>query len=317
MSVPAHAGARTAEAEPPFLPRKKRATPLPWALLAPTFVILGILVGYPLVRLVVLSFQEFGPQQLFGQPAKFVGLANYTATLGDSEFWDVLLRSVVFMAVCVVLTMVLGTLVSLLMMRLSTFFRTLVSIGMLLAWAMPALTATIVWGWIFDTQFGVVNYLLGKVTGNSWQGHSWLVDPSGFFLVATLIIVWGAIPFVAFTMYAGLTQVPQEVLEAAQLDGASGPQRFRLIMVPFVRPIVTVLVILSVIWDLRVFTQIYALQGMGGLVSETNVIGTYIYQQAFSNSNYGLASAIGVIMVVILMSISAFYVRRTVKEEEL
>jgi N,N'-diacetylchitobiose transport system permease protein len=301
----------------PIIRNKRPRSLFPWALLVPTLVILGILVGYPLVRLFVMSFQEYGAKQLFGQPARFIGLDNYTSILSDGDFWSVLTRSVALMVVCVVLTLGVGTLVALLMMRLNKGFRLLVSVGMLLAWAMPPLSATIVWGWIFDNQFGIVNYLLGKVTGNDWTGHSWLANPVGFFTVAAIIIVWGAIPFVAFTMYAGLTQVPTEVLEAAQLDGAGPVARFRLIMVPFVRPIFTVLVILSVIWDLRVFTQIYALQGMGGLISETNVLGTYIYQQAFSSSNYGVASAIGVIMVIILMSISSFYVRRTIKEEEL
>ncbi len=304
-----------APTEPPR--RRARGSGLPWALLIPTFAILGVMVGYPLVRLIYLSAQEYGKPQLFGQPARFVGLDNYVEILGDSEFWLVLGRSFALMFVCVGLTLGLGTLIALLMMRLSPFFRGLVSVGMLLAWGMPALTATIVWGWIFDHQFGVVNYLAGQLTGHSWQGHSWLISPVSFFGVACIIIVWGAIPFVAFTMYAGLGQIPGEVLEAAELDGAGPLQRFRLIQVPFVRSILTVLIVLSVIWDLRVFTQIYALQGIGGVASETNTLGTYIFQQAFSEANYGRASAIGVIMVLILMTISLYYVNRTVQEEVL
>lgn len=305
------------DAAPGVRPDRKPISKLPWFLLAPTLAILGVLVGYPLVRLLIMSFQEYGPQQLYGAEPEWVGFGNYTKILGDSQFWQVLGRSFLFMIVAVLLTMLVGTLVALLMMRLPKFFRTLLSFGMLLAWAMPALTATIVMGWIFDTQFGVVNYLLGKITGNSWQGHSWLAEPLSFFTVLTLIVVWGAVPFVAFTMYAGLTQIPGEVLEAAQLDGAGPTKRFRLIQVPYVRSIITVLIILSVIWDLRVFTQVYVLQGMGGLAAETNTLGVYIYQEAFKNSNYGMASAIGIIMVIILMTISLYYVRRTVKEEGL
>ena len=198
--------------------------------------------------------------------------------LTDPDFWGVLGRSVLFAAVCVVATMILGVLVALLLNSLGKVLRTLVSVGLLLAWAMPPLSATIVWGWIFDTQYGVLNYVLTNWFGLDFEGHSWLIDPLSFFFVAAIIIVWGAVPFVAFTVYAGLTQVPDEVLEAAQLDGAGGTQRFLLIVVPYIRAILIIVMILQVIWDLRVFTQIYALQSIGGLAEQTNTMGVYIYR---------------------------------------
>ena len=119
--------------------------------------------------------------------------------LADPQFWQVLVRSFLFCLVNVVVTMSLGTLIALLMTRLNKFFRTLISVGLLLAWAMPALTAVIVWGWLFDTQFGVVNYVLTQVTGVNFIGHSWLINPISFFAVAAIIIVWQSVPFVAFT----------------------------------------------------------------------------------------------------------------------
>ncbi|MBD5787163.1 sugar ABC transporter permease [Cellulosimicrobium terreum] len=301
------------------IPSKQRRRPvLPWTLLVPSLVVLGVLVGYPVVRLVVMSFQEYERAQLMGQPAEWVGFDNYVQVLTDFDgFWTVLLRSFVLMVVWVALTMVLGTLIALLMMRLGKGFRLLVSVGLLLAWAMPPLAATIVWGWIFDTQYGVINNLLTTITGNNWMGQSWLINPMLFFAVLTMIIVWGAVPFVAFTMYAGLTQVPGEVLEAAQLDGANPFQRFRLIMIPFVRSIITVLIVLSIIWDLRVFTQVYALQGVGGDRERTNTIGVYIYQTGMAQGHYGLAGAIAVLFVFIMLGISFYYVRQTVREEEL
>lgn len=310
---------RTAPPRASVRPPKKRRPPvLPWSLLVPTLILLGIMVGYPLVQLFVMSFQEYERAQLMGVPAEWVGFDNYVQVLTDVDgFWTVLLRSFVLMVVWVALTMLFGTLVALLMMRLNKGFRLLVSIGLLLAWAMPPLAGTIVWGWLFDTEYGVVNNFLTKITGDNWMGHSWLLDPMQFFLILTLIIVWGAIPFVAFTLYAGLTQVPGEVLEAAQLDGATPFQRFRLIMVPYVRSIYTVLIVLSIIWDLRVFTQVYALQGIGGDREKTNTIGVYIYQMGMAQGHYGVAGAIAVIFVFIMLGISFYYVRRTVREEEL
>ena len=298
--------------------RKRRPPYLPWLLLSATMVILGVLTGFPLVRLVVMSFQEYERAQLMGQPAEWVGLDNYATILTDVDgFWTVLGRSFVLMVVLVVVTIVFGMLVALLMMRVGKAMRLLVSVGLLLAWAMPSLAATTVWGWLFDTQYGVVNNLLTSITGDRWFGYSWLLNPLSFFVIVTCIVVWGAVPFVAFTLYAGLTQIPEEVIEAAQLDGASAFQRFRLIQLPYVRTIVTVLVVLSMIWDLKLFTQVFVLQDIGGDRELTNTIGVYIYQMGMAQGHYGLAGAISVIFVFIMLGISFYYVRQTVREEEL
>lgn len=288
---------------------------LAWGLLAPSLVVLLVVTGYPVVRMLWLSLHEYERAQLLGVPAPFVGLDNYVATLTDSRFWAVTARSFGLMVVCVVLTVGLGTLVALLLGRLGRVVRLVLSVGLLLAWAMPPLAAMLVWGWMFDTQYGVVNHVLTRVTGESWLGHSWLIDPLSFFAVAVLVIVWGAIPFAAFTLYAGFTQVPDEVLEAAQLDGANARQRLLEVQVPYVRSIYLVLVVLSMIWDLKVFTQIFVLQGIGGLRSETSTLGVYVYEMGMAQGHYGAASAIAVVFTVVVLAISAWYVRATVREE--
>ncbi len=293
-----------------------RAGLTPAALLVPSAAVLIVVVGYPLVTLLVMSFQEFGRAQAFGAPAPFVGFDNYVRVLTDSTFWTVLLRSLAFCAVNVAATMTLGTLIALLMQRLGRALRLLVSVGLLLAWAMPALTAVIVWGWMFDTQFGVINHLLTVLTGTDFANHSWLIDPLSFFLVATVIITWQSVPFVAFTVYAGLTQVPDEVLEAAQLDGAGPVARFRLIVFPYLKSIFLVVTVLQVIWDLRVFTQIFALQGIGGIREQTSTIGVYIYQTSLAGGEYGTGGAIAVLLVILMLAISLYYVRATLKEDE-
>ena len=289
----------------------------PYALLTPALIALIAITGWPLLQLFIMSFQEFGRAQVFGAPPEFVGFENYVAILTDSEFWGVLTRSVLFAAVCVVATMIFGVLVALLLNRLGKVMRTFVSIGLLLAWAMPPLSATIVWGWIFDTQYGVLNYVLTTWFGLDFEGHSWLIEPLSFFFVAAIIIVWGAVPFVAFTIYAGLTQVPDEVMEAAQLDGAGGVKRFFLVVVPYIKSILIIVTILQVIWDLRVFTQIYALQSIGGLAEQTNTLGVYIYRVSLGSGDFGVGGAISVIVVLLLVAISIFYVRQTVREDTL
>jgi N,N'-diacetylchitobiose transport system permease protein len=289
---------------------------VPHLLLVPAVAVLAVLTGYPLVRLLVMSTQEFGRAQVFGKPPQFVGLDNYTAVLSDRQFWLVLARSIAFCAVNVVLTMALGLLVALLLLRLGRVMRAVVSVGLLLAWAMPALTAIVIWGWMFDTQYGIVNWLL-TAAGMDMTGHSWLIQPLSFFAVATVVITWQAVPFVAFTLYAALSQVPGELMEAAELDGATAAQRFRHITYALLRPVVLILTMLEVIWDLRVFTQIFALQDSGGITAETSTIGVYIYQVGVAQGRFDTGSAIAVILVVIMLAASFVYVRQVVREEAL
>lgn len=296
------------------LRRRRDLTPM--YLLIPAGIVLLAITGWPLLQLIIISFQEFGRAQIFGAAPTWVWFDNYVAVLTDAEFWLVMGRSVAFALVNVVATMLLGILIAVLMSKLGKGFRTLVSAGLLLAWAMPPLTATVVWGWMFDTESGVVNYLITQVTGVDYIGHSWLIEPLSFFFVATIIITWQSIPFVAFTTFAGLTQVPSEVLEAASLDGASGFQRFRLIVFPFIRGVLVVLLVLQIIWDMRVFSQIYALQTIGGIQAETSTIGVYIYKQAIGAGDLGAGGAIAVILVVIMLALSAYYIRNTLRTEE-
>ncbi|MBN9178615.1 MAG: sugar ABC transporter permease [Microbacterium sp.] len=303
----------------PAAPAPRRRRPFdgtPLALLLPALVMLVVFIGWPLLQLIIMSFQKYGREQIFGAPPSFVWFDNYIKVLTDSEFWTVLGRSFGLMVVCAAATMVFGIAIALMMKSLGKVMRTVVSVGLLLAWAMPALTGTIVWGWIFDTSYGLVNYVLTQITGQNWIGHSWLSDPLSFFGVAAIIITWGAIPFVAFSTYAGLSQVPDEVLEAASLDGSSAWQRFRFIVLPYVRSILVVLLILQVIWDLRVFAQIYALQTVGGIRADTNTIGVYIYSVSMATGDLGSGGAISVLLVIILLAISAYYIRTMLKEDE-
>lgn len=178
---------------------RKRGELLPYALLVPAGVVVLGLTGWPLVQLLIMSLQEFGRAQIFGTPPNFIGLENYLDVLTDSTFWVVLGRSVAFALVNVVTTMALGILIALLMTRLNRGFKGLVSVGLLLAWAMPPITATVVWGWLFETDSGVINYVLSTFFGLDMLHHSWLIQPISFFFVATVIITWQSVPFVAFT----------------------------------------------------------------------------------------------------------------------
>jgi N,N'-diacetylchitobiose transport system permease protein len=293
----------------------RRSGPLPYGLLVPSLLAIGLALAYPLVRQVVLSLQEYGLAQQFGRPAEWVGLKNYTDLLGDSYLWTVVFRSLAFCLVNAAVTMVLGVGVALLLRQMSKPMRLLVQSGLLLAWAMPVIAALTVWQWLFDTQYGVVNWILVRL-GADYNGHSWLLSPLSFFFVATVIVVWMSVPFVAFTMYAGFTQVPQDLLEAAQVDGANAWQRLRHVMLPTARPVLLIVMLLQIIWDLRVFTQIYVLQKAGGVTRDTNLLGTYIYRLGIGEQSFGMAAAVAMFMLVLTVILTAPYVRSMLRNEE-
>jgi N,N'-diacetylchitobiose transport system permease protein len=294
--------------------RRRSGAGLPYTLLLPAAVMIVLALGYPLVRQVVLSLQEFGLAQQFGQPAEWVGLDNYRALVSDSYLWQVLLRTVVFCLANAVLTMVIGMGVALLMRLMARPVRLLVQGGLLVAWAMPVIASLTVWQWLFDTQYGIVNWTLTRL-GGDYQGHSWLLEPLSFYFVATVIVVWMSVPFVAFTGYAALTQVSEDLLEAAELDGAGAWQRLRHVVVPAIRPVLLIVGLLQVIWDLRVFTQIYVLQSAGGVTRETNLLGTYIYRLGIGGGDFGTAAAVAMFMLALTVVLTAPYVRLMLKAE--
>ena len=297
--------------------RARRLRPLvPYALLAPSLVVLAAVLAYPLYRLVVLSFQQYGLRELFaGSAGRFVGLENYRSILADGFFWTVVARTVLFAAVCVGLTMVLGTLVALLLRRLGKGMRLLVTAGLVAAWATPVLTAVAIWQWMFDFEFGVANWLLTRLGVGDFVNHNWFDRPLEGFTVIVLVVVWGALPFVAVTLHAGLTQVPAELEEAARVDGAGAWQVFWKVTFPLLRPVFLILTTLSTIWDFKVFTQIWVMlnQRPG---RDYFLLGIWSYSESFGVSNYGKGATIAVVMVVLLMVLTSVYVRQMLRTVE-
>ena len=290
-------------------PRSRRRLGV-YLLLIPASLPILVALGYPLVRQFITSFQEYGLAQQFGQPAEWVGLANYTELLSDPYVWTVIWRSIAFCLVNAAVTMVIGIAFAVLMARVGAAARITLQVSLLLAWGTPVLASMTVWQWLFDSQYGVINYVLSHTLGlEQMAGHSWIIEPLSFYFVATVIVVWGSVPFVAFSVYAGLLQVPNETMEAAQLDGASARQRFWNITMPMVRPVLSIVLLLQVIWDFKVFTQIYVMTNGGGVAGRNLVLNVYAYQQAFAASEYGLGAAIGVVMTVLLLVITLFYLR--------
>ena len=294
----------------------RRGIRAPYVLIVPAVVILLAGMGYPLIWQFVTSLQEYGLAQQFGKPAPFVGFDNFVTLATDPVLWTVVARSLAFCVLTAAVTLAVGTLLALLMTVVTKTARLILQIALLLAWSMPVVAAMTVWIWLFDRRRGVVNYLLDMIPGVEMNRFDWLSTPLTFFAVASIIVIWMSVPFVAFSIYAGLTQVSDEVLEAAQLDGATGFQRFRHVIAPLIRPVIAIVLLLQLIWDLRVFTQITMLQDAGSKSGDYDLLGTYIYKLGTSSQDFGMASAVSILVLAITIALSWFYIRSLLKEDE-
>ncbi|WP_082369012.1 carbohydrate ABC transporter permease [Arthrobacter sp. ERGS1:01] len=281
-----------------------------WLYLAPALIVLIALMGYPLFQLINVSLYNYGQDQVSGNaPLDFIGLGNYQALMADPEFWQVLGNTVIFASACVILTLLAGSGLAVLATRLRPWVRNVLFAVSLGAWATPAVTGSAVWLFLFDPTQGLVNKMLAGVGLHQFVDHSWTYEKwSAFGLVASEV-VWCSFPFVMVTVYAGIQAIPTEVLEAARLDGASMPRIFANIMLPMLRPIVIIVTIQSIIWNFKIFSQIYIMTGGGGIAGQNMVLNVYGYQQAFAASLYGLGSALGVIMTILLLVVTLVYLR--------
>jgi len=295
--------------------RRLRRKLVPLALLFPAVALLGGLLGWPIGDLVATSFQQVGLFQLISHHVVWDGLANYKQLFTSGQLATSLEQTALFVLACVGLTMAVGTGVALVMKRLGKPMRTALSLSMLLAWAMPSAAASIVWSWLFETQWGVVNYLLDGL-GLHFTNHDWFASSLSAYGVITAMIVWQAVPFVALTLYSAFTLVPDDVVEAAAVDGASLAATFRQVTMPIVRPIFVLLTVLSVIWDGNVFNQVWFLTGGRAEVINVVPLGVWQYIEAFASQQYGLGASVAVVTVLLLLAVTGYYIRAMVRAGE-
>jgi N,N'-diacetylchitobiose transport system permease protein len=298
--------------------RRRRLTP--YALLLPSAVAIGLLLLWPTIQIAEFSFQDYGLPQVTGaMPTQWVGGANFSSVLSDPEFWLSLRISLIFAAVVVPLTLLTGTLVGLLLNRLGPKMATFVSSAAMMAWATPAVSASVIFIWLTDPDGGVVDWALAHLPswlggGAHWAGFSWTNAALPAYALLTVLVVWQGFPFVAVSVLAGLKTVPAELLESARVDGGGAWRIFWRVTYPLLKPIFLVLLLLSIIWDFGVFTQAYLVTGELGNRDEYN-LGIYAYDRAFTMPpSYGVGSALALILTVILLIITIGYVRASVRQ---
>ncbi|WP_371874151.1 MULTISPECIES: carbohydrate ABC transporter permease [Streptomyces] len=290
-------------------------------MVAPVVLVIGVIIGYPLVRGVFLSLtdaNEANVERNIGVnhlPAtyKFTGLDNYRAVLSDGVFWDRLGWTVLWTVACVSLTFLVGlTLANMLnrTLRGRTFYR----LALILPWAIPAFISVFTWRMLYNEKSGILNKLLA---GGGIDAVPWLNDPTWAKLSVIAVNVWLGVPFMLVALLGGLQSIPGELYEAAEMDGASAWQRFRHITVPGLRAVSSTVILLSTIWTFNMFPVIFLLT-RGGPGDATEILVTYAYRLSFLDSprNFSESAAWGVLILVLLSVVAVVYRRALRKQGE-
>jgi multiple sugar transport system permease protein len=280
-------------------PAHRHDARLAWVLIAPAAVGFLVFAVYPTLRGAYLSFTDFRVLS----PPQWTGLANLRTLVHDGTFWNSLLVTVYFVVLSVAVGTVLSLLTAAVLHRLtrSTVLRGLIIVPFLIS----GVVAATVWAWILDPQLGIANLVLTHLLGHPvlFLGSPGWVIPS-----VAMISVWKSMGYNAVIIFAGLQTIPPSVYEAGRIDGASEPQMFRRLTLPLLRPILAMVLVLTAIGAFQVF-DIIQVTTKGGPVNASNVLQTYIYQQAFGELNFGYAATMSLALFVMLMVITFLQMR--------
>ena len=284
-----------------------------WGFLFPAALYLALFFGYPVVKNLVMSFQDYGTATFYTGEAPWVGFANYAKVLGSSIFSTALINTALFTAGSIAGQFVIG-------LALAVFFRKRFPLSgvlrslLLLPWLLPLIASGAVWKWILDKDSGALNQFLVAlhVVPN---GVPWLTSTSLALVAVVGVNIWVGIPFNVTILYGGLQDIPDELYEAAALDGATGWRAFRHVTWPMLRPVVSVVLVLGVVYTLKVLDIILALT-QGGPANSSQTIATESYALSFTQFRFGEGSALGNILVLISLVFAVVYLRASRRSVE-
>lgn len=277
-----------------------------WLMLAPALLYVAGFFAYPIVKNVVMGFQDYSITTFYTGEAPWVGLANYAQVFASRVFSVAVVNTAVFTVVSISLQFGIGLALAVFFHRkfpLSVALRSL----LLLPWLLPLLASTAVWRWILDQDSGILNQALGFFHLTS-SAIPWLSSPSFAMISLIAVKVWVAVPFNLAILYGGLQGIPGELYEAASIDGASPGQAFRYITLPLLRPVIGVVIVLGIIYTLESLDIILGLTG-GGPANSTDTLSTLSYLESFERYSFGTGAAISNIIIVVSMIFTFIYLR--------
>lgn len=266
----------------------------PWYYVGPIFLLLVIMFGYPLIKSVVMAFQNY---KLGNANVYFNDFANFHKMFGDKDFLLLLKNSVVYVVVSV-FGQFIGGLILALCLRDKFKGRGIYQSIVFLPWAFSAFVVGLVFRWSFNGEYGVVNDVLMKL-GIIKKGIAWLGTPGLSLVVVILAMIWIGIPFFGIMILAALQSIPDEIYEAADMDGCGMFRKFFSLTLPYIKPTVIMTILLRTIWIFNSF-DLVVIVTQGGPANYSQTLPSYMYTNAFSGYDFGLAGAFGVLLMVIL-----------------
>jgi multiple sugar transport system permease protein len=275
---------------------KRRRLPVAWILVSPFLFFYVAFLIYPSIQVAYLSFTN---SDITGT-GTFVGLQNYAELIHDADFWASLWHTLYFIILTVVPNTAVGFLLALLVIRLKRLRLPILS-AFFLPFVLPVSVVTTGALWLMDTNFGIINYLVGS-------SISWFQDPNWAMPAVAVVTIWWTVGFNMLLFIAGLQNISPDVYEASSIDGANSFQQFIYITCPLVWPVTSLVLLLQLIAQFKIFDQVYLLT-QGGPYNSTMVVLLYMYRQAFQQNRGGYAAAVAVALVVIMLIISAIQFR--------
>jgi len=270
--------------------------------LAPALLLLGAVVAVPLGRTILTSFQYYTLLDLAGS-GRFVGLRNFQTVLADSAFWTSVYRTATFVFFALAGQFTIGfSLALLLNQRIRG--RSWIRGAFLLPWILPSAETTLLWMWMANPQYGIVNWVLQRL-GLIGNFQNWFADPALAMPALVAAVIWRGFPFHMLALLAGLQTIPVDVIEAAKIDGAGAVQRFRHITLAHMRYVILATLLISMIWLSQHFITVWVLTA-GGPGDATETLAVHVYRAAFESWDLGIASAMGLVWLAFMMVIAGF-----------
>jgi ABC-type sugar transport system permease subunit len=270
---------------------------------APALLVMTVLIGWPILYALFLSFQTLtvsGGEISY----QFAGLSNYLRFLDDARLQQAVVQTGVYTFLRVAGAVGLG--LGLAMLLNQVFWGVgLLKRLFLIPWALSNVVNALVWGWIFNGNFGVVNAMLLMV-GAIDQYHVWFAEPATAMLAIVFADVWKAVPFAALMLMASLQGLPRDLEDAAKVDGANAWNRFRYILIPWMRPVLLVLLVMETMWAFKAFDLIWVLT-KGGPLDRTMVLNVYAYQQTFAFFNFGYGASVAYFITLLILGLTVLY----------
>lgn len=282
--------------------RKKKIL-IAWLLVLPALLIRGVTIIYPMITTAWYSLLDY---KMITGKKEFIGLENYVKMFSDPSVTDSIRFTLIFTISSVIAIVILGTLLAVLLnikFKGKKFLRSIV----LIPWAIPTVVVGIAAQWAFNDTYGFINDMISRVTGTNCN-FAWLVDPVAAQFAVIAVDVWKNVPFFAIMILAALQSVPTELYESASMDGAGTLRRFFSITIPHISKVMVTLAVFFTLWRLTSFDLVYAMT-QGGPGSRTSLLSYTVSTEAFKNLNYGYASAISMILFIVMVIVAAVGMR--------